>query len=439
MKTGNKCFLFSKNSQHGNMLVELLLSIALAAVIIPFAFRYQQNAVARAENIAITNQMTEVQVALERYIVAHREKLLQTVGKNITRVELSDLTDFGLPLGIIENVGDKYQLRILKSDDVNGQAALQGVIVRATDDITPLRTREIVSMGGDSMGFVEGTHAYGTYGAWHADTLDLGLDTTDGIIETTTISQDNALYLWRVPSINASDAKMLSPLNLGGHDIANVAFFDADYAEFNEKLITPEIVTQNLIFNTRTTLDKRFDAKTTTVAGSMTSDAKNMEISGSFTLADLGKFSSVAAENLWVSNMTLGGLSIEAEDDLALMKINQSLDMTAGRINAIFVTVGYTGSITPRLIVSERIEDSTNPNFFWDVDSKTAHLSDVSFAELNRMAELAVYYERDNTTYATQLFGAVAANENATVADFMNAITEIQSRVRSKYRLLNLE
>ena len=70
------------NSVRGNILIELLLSVALAVVAIPFIFRYQQDAVIRAQNIAITNQMTEIQVALERYIVANRTELLRTVGRS---------------------------------------------------------------------------------------------------------------------------------------------------------------------------------------------------------------------------------------------------------------------------------------------------------------------------------------------------------------------
>ena len=82
MKYTKKIFS-DKCNMRGSMLVELLLSVALAALIIPFIFRYQQNAIERAQNISIKNQMTEIQVALERYIVANREDLLRTVGQNI--------------------------------------------------------------------------------------------------------------------------------------------------------------------------------------------------------------------------------------------------------------------------------------------------------------------------------------------------------------------
>ena len=434
----NKNIFSIFNNSRGSMLVELLLSVALAALIIPFLFRYQHSSIERAQNIAITNQMTEIQVALERYIVANRDELLRTVGRNITRVELDDLAEFGVPQSVLDAGDEKYQLRILKSSDVSGQSTLQGVIVRASDDITPLRTREIVNLSGGSMGFVDGTHAYGTFGAWHTDALDMGVDIDNGIIETTSVNRDNALYLWRVPSENPDDAKMMSPLNLGGHDIKNAAFINSDYATFNEGLTAKAIVSDKIIFDNRTTIDAVFSTDAATVSGMLSSDSKNMEISGRLSLADTAKMSSLTAENLWVSKLTLSGLSIEADDDLALLKINQSLDMTSGRIEAVFVSVGFAGSMTPRLVVYDRIEDSTNPQYYWDVKSKTAHFSDASFVELNRMATLATYYEGDNSTSAGQIFGAVSANKNATVSDYMNAISEIQKRVSAKYRLLNL-
>ena len=420
------------------MLVELLLSVALAALIIPFVFRYQQSAIERAQNIAITNHMAEIQVALERYIVANRDELLRTVGRNITRVELKDLAQFGVPQSVLDAGDDKYQLRILKSGDASGQSSLQGVIVRASDDITPLRTREIVNLSGGSMGFVDGTHAYGTFGAWHTDTVDMGIDIENGIIETTSVNRDNALYLWRVPSENPADAQMMSPLNLGGHNIVNASYINADYAEFNEGLSATEIATDKLIFSNRTTIDNAFWTASATVAGMLSSDLKNMEISGRLTLADTGKMSSLTTENLWVSKLTLSGLSVEAPDNLAILKINQSLDMSSGRIEAMFVSVGFAGSMTPRLVVYDRIQDSIHPEYYWDVQSKTANFVDASCVELNRMATLATYFEGDNSTSAGQIFGATSANKNATVSDYMNAISEIQRRVSAKYRLLNL-
>ena len=438
MNIFKKIFL-EKNNQRGSMLIELLLTVALATIIIPFVFQYHQDSVIRAENISIANQMTEIQVALERYIVEHREELLKTVGKTITRVNISELEEYGIPQSILDEGDEKYQLRILKSADNLGASTLQGVVVRASDDISPLRTREIVGLSGGSMGFVDGTNAYGTFGTWHTNTVDLGINIDNGIIETTPVNRDNALYLWRIPSENLDDAKMMSALNLGGHDLINVKSFNASHSEFSEELNAKIIAVRDLIFQNRVDLDKNFTATNATVSGMMTSDGKNMEIANSLSLADTAKLSSLNAENLWVSNLTLGGMSINAEDDVAMLKINQSLDMTSGRIEAMFVTVGFTGSITPRLVVHNRIEDSINPAYFWDLNEKIANFSDASFVELNRMATLASIADGDKETKSGQIFSAVASNKNATVADYMNAINEIQNAVQEKYQSLHLE
>ena len=422
------------------MLVELMMSIALAALVLPFLFRYQHNAVIRAENIAITNTMQDMQHALERYITQNRETLLNTVGKNITRVSINELAEYGLPNAATDNA-DKYQVRVLKSSDGTGQATLQGVIVYTDGDITPLRTREIVAMGGNTMGFIEGTKAYGTFGAWHADTVDLGLGVTDGIVSTTSTSRDNAIYLWRVPSENAADATMMGPLNLGGHNIEYARFLNASSANFNETVSLGRGAANSVVFQNRTTVDSNFTTRNATVSGSLSADSRTMEVANTLTLADVGKFTSFSAYDLWATNMTLSGLSVTDTGAPAILEINQTLDMTIGRIDAIYVTVSFAGSITPRLIVHDRIEDSIHPEYFWDASGNAAiaHLWDATFAELTQMAQDIYVTEQYSGTESSRIFGTIAANGNATVADYMNAITQIQAAVRAKYSRLKLE
>ena len=434
----HRIFSTQHNEQHGSMLVELLMTVALAAIIMPFIFRYQQSAITRAENIAIADNMTEIQSALERYILDNREQLLNTVGRNIVRVNMADLVEYGASVDLADS--DEYQLRILKSNDLNGRATLQGIVVFSSDEISPMRTREIVALGGDSMGFIEGNRAYGTFGAWRANTLDMGIDTTGGIVELTDVNRDNALYLWRVPSDNASDAMMLSGLNLGGHDITNTSFFNAYSAQFDETLTLGVGVASNLIFQNRTTLDNIFQATNATVSGILSSDSRTMEVAGNFTLADTGKFTSFTTGDLYASNMTLGGLSVSSDlDGPAILTVNKSIDMTGGNIDAMYVTVGFAGSITPRLVVYDRIEDSTNSNYFWDLDYGIANMVDVSLQELNRMATDIAYIEPAGDTETGRIFNMVSANKNATASDYMNAITEMQDAVRKKYQRLNLE
>ncbi len=430
----------NESGMRGNMLVELLLSVALASLVLPYIFQYHERAIRRAENIAVTKQMEQIQSALERYIVANRTDLLKTVGRNITRVSISDLEQFGVPETVIEQGDEKYQLRILKSSDDIGSATLQGVIVRVSDDISPMRTREIVNLSGGSMGFVDGNHAYGTFGAWHTTAGDLGLgNLSNGIIETTTVNRDSALYLWRLPSDDASDAQMMSALNLGGHDISDIKNLNITNLDCSETVTCGTAAVRELIFKNRTTIDKVFETDNAVVSGRLSSDSKNMEVSGTFSLADTAKLSSLTTDKLWVSNLTLGGLSVDAEDDIAILKINQTLDMTMGRIDAVFVSVGFTGSMTPRLNVYNRIEDPVNSGYYWDVSDNTAKFADATFIELNRMATLATKYNSDKSTYSGQIFGSVSANKNATVSEYMNAINEIQERVRAKYSRLQLQ
>ncbi|MDE5616033.1 MAG: hypothetical protein K2I81_04355 [Alphaproteobacteria bacterium] len=430
--------IFNTPPEAGGMLVELMLSIALAMVVIPFIFRYQQRAVRRAENIAVARQMEGVQNALERYIVAHRDELLAPVGKNITRLALSDLVSFGVSEDLVADAGDKYQLRVLKSADLNNQATLQGVVVFNDGDISPMRTREIVNIAGDRVGFLDSGRAYGAFGAWSSAGLDLGLPDAGGIVETTTALRDNAKYLWRVPSADSSDATMLSALSLGGHDIKSVSFFNSRSARFDELLSVGELAAGDLIFQNRTSIDKKLSSVSATVAGALSSDSKNMEVVGKFALSDLGKFTNFSVADMYVTNMTLAGLSISGIGGVSMLKVNQALDMTSGRIDAMFVTVGFAGSITPRLVVRYRIEDSINSAYYWDASNGVANLSDVSFAELARMAPMALAREGAGTS-AARIFGAVAANKNATASDYMNAITEIQKEVRKKYSGLNLQ
>ena len=107
-----KWSFFNRNTQHGGMLVELMMTIALAAIIIPFVFRYQQTAVIRARNVAITKQMENVQTALERYIIENKSELMRPTGKNISRVKIADLVDIinGYWAGITTS-GPPYYLK----------------------------------------------------------------------------------------------------------------------------------------------------------------------------------------------------------------------------------------------------------------------------------------------------------------------------------------
>ena len=439
MKINKKHFSQLK-SQHGGMLVELMMTICLAAIVIPFVFRYQQNAVSRARNIAVSQQLENVQTALERYIVENKTVLMQPVDKQIFRVKLEELIDYGLPENIANAYKDDYQLRVLKSSDRNNKSTLQGIVILNDNNITPLRTREIVNLGGGKFGFIQGDTTYGGFGAFHANIADFGVKNTKGLVGTTSVKRGNTEYLWRVPSDRASDATMLSSLNLDGHDIRNARFFDANKAQFEEKITTGRTAVNTLVFANRTTLDAIYQTNNAVVNGALTADSKAMNVSGQFSLIDSGKFSSFTTNDLYVNNLTLSGFSVNSSSDKdSILKIIGDMDLVLGRITADYVTVGYTGSVTPQLYVSEKIQDPKDSGYYWDIKNKKARFADIYFPELARLASGVTATEAKPGTVSTTLFGSVASNANATVGDYLNALHEIQTRVREKYQILNLE
>ena len=431
---------FLSNSQTGGMLIELMMTVALAALIIPFIFRYQQNAVIRARNIAITKQMENVQSALERYIVANKDELMKPVGKNITRVKISELVNYGLKDAVAENYKNEYQLRVLKSADKNDKSTLQGIVILNRKDITPLRTREIVNFGGGKFGFVENGTTYGGFGAFHANASDFGLKDANGIVGTTSVTRGNTQYLWRLPSENENDATMLSDLNLDGHNLNNVKFLEANKAQFEEKLSIGKIAVNNLTFANRVTIDAIYTTTSALINGALTSDSKILNIGHTLSLADMAKFSSFYTNDLYVNTLNLNGFSVQSNSDKEkTLTVIGDIDLIMGRVEAEYVTVGYTGSVTPQLTVSEKIVDSSDSNFYWDIKNKNARFADAYFPELSRMATYIVAQESASGTISTNVFGAVAANTNATVGDYFNAIKNIQSKIREKYQKLNLK
>lgn len=427
-----------KNAIRGTVLIEFLLTIGLAGTLIPFIYEYQNRAIVRAENVKVARQMQKIQSVLERYIVENKDKMLTTVGRNIIKVRLADLVPYGLEQDFVDGSGDKYQIRILKSNDVYDQATLQGVIVLNDSEISPMRTREIVSMGDDKIGFIDGTRAYGAFGTWRTDIASLGIDAQAGIVQTTNFNRDNSLYLWRIPSDNAADATMLGALNLGARDIKNSSFVNATGLSVDEIFESKKIAVNDLVFQNRTTLDSEFKTTTAIVSGAMSGDSKSIAVEGTFNLADFAKVSGFTADNLWVNSLTLGGLTTPS-GVVSTLHANQSLDMTEGRVSTISMTVGFTGSITSRLGVKEKIVDSTNQNYYWNVQSREANLVDINSPTLSDMATKILRYESVSGSTATRVFGAVVSNKNATVGDFINAINEISRNVRGKYHMLKLE
>ena len=430
---------YSKNIQRGGMLVELMMTIALAAIIIPFVFRYQETAVARAKNVAIVRQMENVQNALERYIVENKLELMRPTGKNISHVKIEDLIDYGLPEYIVNAYGDDYQLRVLKSVDNKNKSTLQGIVILNNSDISPIRTREIVSLGGGKFGFVEGNMTYGGFGAFKGQASDFGIKNTKGLVGTTNIKRDNSEYLWRLPSENESDATMASALNLDGHDIKNVRFLDAYKAQFEEKLKIGKLTTGSLVFANRSTVDAIYSTKMAIVNGALSSDSKTLNVSGTVEIADSAKFTSFSTDELYVNTLTLSGFSVSSSSGKpSKLRIAGDMDLVLGRVSATYVSVGYTGSVTPQLTISDKIQDSKDSSYYWDIKNKKARFVDINLPELSRMASIIIGQEAKAGTVATSVFEGVEANVNATVADYINAINSMRTQIRVKYEMLNL-
>ena len=431
--------LFRKNMQRGGMLVELLMTIALAAIIIPFVFRYQQTAVVRARNVAITRQMEKVQSALERYIVENKTELMRPKGKNISHVKIKDLINYGLPDYIVDTYGDDYQLRVLKSYDNNKKSTLQGIVLLSSREISPMRTREIVNLGGGKFGFVEGNVAYGGFGVFRDTTANLGLANKKGLIGSTNVKRGNSEYLWRLPSENEDDATMQSALNLDGHDVKSVRFIDAYKAQFEEKLKVGKLDVSTLVFANRSTIDSVYSTNIAVINGALTADSRTLNVSGLLTLADSAKFSSFSTNDLYVNTLTLSGFSVSnTSGKSSSLKVIGDMDLIMGSVSATYVSVGYTGSVTPLLNISEKIQDAKDSSFYWDIKNKKARFVDINSPELSRMASIIIAQESSSGTVATTIFSGVAANANATVADYINAINNMQSQIRAKYELLNL-
>ena len=421
-------------------MIELLLSMAVIAILLPFIVSWQKDRITRAENIVIANNIAVVRDALERYMDVHRKEFLTTVSRNITRVRITDLAEYGVPAALIEKHGNEFQLRILKSADVAGHAVLQGIVIMRESDLNPMRTRRLAMLGGEGAGFIEGNIAYGAFGTWGASVGELGArGQTDSVAANTRRMRSGDEYIWRMPSDDITDATMGGDLDMGGHEITQTRYVDTRLARFEESLDAREIGAGRLIHSNRAELSGSIEITgESTVNGILSSDSRSMQINGDIILDNSARFNNVNTKELWANNMTLAGMSVSGTDDRpATLRVRQALDMSGGRISALFVSVGFAGSLTPRLLVRNMIRDTVD-GYHWNVKDGDAYMSDIIFPNLNQLMKSAASGEGTGTE-AYQIMSTVAANSNATAADFMRALETIRSRVSAKYQNLNLE
>ena len=415
------------------------MSLAIMASLLPFVLRLYESRAARAENIQTAKDIRLVRDALEKYMEAHKQTLLAPMGANITRVKIADLAEFG---AAVEHL-DKFQARIIKSRDIGGRAVLQGTVIFDSPEISPLRTREIASLGGDSAGFADRGSVIGAAGTWRtrANIFDAKFG-SNAIFGQTSAVLSSGDFLWRVPSPDTLDATMASDLSLGGYSIKDALNVIASSANFSEVLKAGEIKATKALIVPRIDWDSPITiVGDTLVQGQMTANAGGIVVNGDAYLDSSAKFSKVTAMNLRTGDLNLSGLTIGGTDEPAILKIGGTIDMVQGRVTTLTATIGYAGTVAPQLEVSERLEDSSAPSYYWNFSGGDAVLSDISISGLAQMMRDAVKTETGSPrkTDSENTMGMVAANSNATVADFANALSAIQMNVRRKYNLLGLQ
>src|SRR5574344_936873 len=294
------------NNENGGMMLEILLSLAIAAAVIPFVMRELNGRAHRAENVRIARDISETKDALERYIVAHKLKLLESSGRVVTKVKISDLSEYGN----IPKDYDKFQARIIKSINVNGHIVLSGMVIYDSPDISPIRTREIAELGGESAGFIDSNQAHGAFGTWHSRTniFDAAFG-KNSVVENTNTILSGGDFLWRLPSKNDRDSAMSSDLLIGGNNINKGSRIDVYGANFTEILKSSLINVKKVQITPRAELDTELNVSgETLVSGSLTSDSRSAEISGSLSLSDTGTISKLEASELGVGDLNLNGL-----------------------------------------------------------------------------------------------------------------------------------
>jgi len=431
-------------AQRGGMMIELLLALALAAAMLPFLLRQEQGRIQHAESVRAVRDIARVRTALERYMEENKRELMATISRNVVRVNISTLENYGLAAGSVGNES-KFQLRVVKSADRGGRSFLQGIVVMDSENVSPVRTREIAHIGGEATGFADGNRTYGAFGTWSssANIWDAKFSDTSIVDVTGTLRSGNE-YLMRVASKDALDATMNSDLSLGGHSIDGARTVAAESAHFAEFINSGSMNASRLAIENRPTLDGKISVSgEALVAGALSADSRSIEAER-MTISGISRFNAVNTRELWAGDLSLSGLSVTSERDKpAVLSVNRAVDMTGGRVVAMVVAVGFAGSVTPRLVVRDRIEDASNSDYFWDLQGGTAVFSDLEIPALNQMMQAAVKKETDGTltggAESARIMTVVANNANATASDFLRALRDIESRVTMKYNMLNLE
>ena len=503
---------FFLGMQRGGMLLELMLSVALASVIIPFVFRYQKNTIERARNIAVVRQMEIVRNSLERCIFENREKIIVQANSVFTEdntisdidclilsnctkkpdgYECPDITrgliNYGLSIEFAMDFSKDYKLRILKKDDHTGQPILQGVVLLTGQDINALRTREIVKLGGDKSGFVDGDNIQGGYNTFKAGKEIFGMgNITQGIIQTTDTMRGYSKYLWRLPSGSEDDATMLSHLNLDGHDIVNIGGLYAYQTDFNKKLTVPtagNLSASSIFFNKLTNLDSgahcngNSSVSTAEIDGDLVFAGGTLNIIGAkpeLILKDRGEFSECELKN-FISNKDLMLSDVKINSN----KLTVSGQMSLPTINTAGEIIVNNAMVVPRLIASGKIcvydetsGDGCNKNYYWQTGkSSKAKFNDVDLTGMKKMENTDISWDAqfpswkkifknvamaDDNEFGQKITNIKQANEDYglysksgffnqkgvptvdTVGDMLVALENLKWRIERKYRFIDV-
>ena len=326
MKRNYKKFCLKYDRQSGGMLMELMLSVALAAITIPFVVRYQKNTIERARNVAVVKQMDMVRGALERCIFENRTDLISkgvnpdgyrvfsnpnetecVMLSNDSETDPMGLINYGLTPEFANDYADKYKLRIRRSNDNTGQPVLQGIVLLADGAINSMRTREIVNLGGGQVGFTDDNYVRGGFNAFSTEKTTYGLEGQEGIVQTTDTMRGDTRYLWRTSDSTNTDRTMLSFLNLDGHDIKNIGGFAANNAYFSDRITLDS--TYPLGDNTSTISTLKFTKRINLNGTNLTGD--KAVVNSNFAAATEGDHSLNVNNNLTInSNSSVAGFVV---------------------------------------------------------------------------------------------------------------------------------
>jgi hypothetical protein len=417
------------NNERGAGLLELLMALAVCMSILPFVYDYVMDKKNRAADVVITKKIKVIQNALEQYVIDNKQKLLMPITENIVHVKLSDLKN-------VSDVMDMpVQLRVVKSKDSNGRSFVQGIVIYDAKNMSPFRTRQIAMIGGNESGFVDGKMLYGSFGTWRApiSSVDAVLN-NHSILSGTKPFTNGDDYLQRLPSDNPLDATMSSDIDMSENNIEDVKNISTSSTRLFDILTTDSIEASKMTVSNRLDWDTKLDVfGETTVMGPITSDGRNLDAS-QITVSGRSQFRNLSANELYANKLFLSGFSVADSSSVpAILSISRSLDMTKGHITAIDTFVGFSGSVTPKLVISGRIEDSSKSEFYWNVSDTTANMVDLHLSQLSQMIKDVYNKEKTGKTETEQIMGNVILNSNATVSDFIKALDTAKEKVSQKY------